>query len=459
MFADPQFQSTLERTHLTHEDSGQVDPDGIRHSFERSTTSIGLPTTSPFGMATFRVRQNTSNVDITGEGDSKDDEGREGVKSGDIVAEGNDDPGQNRSDTLDPPQLERPNRSSFSAFLARSKSPVPATQAQSTSNAALSTTLFCSTPPTRFVTISELKALERRFQVLVSSAAGSNGAQISNLPPTTGANPIASVTFGTQRPVTPENLASVSTINQAVRRIATRGKNKRRGRPTPAARDSNSEEVASRCQPGTSIRPRPRLQLNVQMFKKHPVFKFFVTAPVDSLRDPHKWRCRVCQQELSLKTRGALEILSHYRTEAHLIREHRIRMETPDLPLYRKNEQELVGLALEEAREKAELEFPIAPVLGECYLLPEQRELPADTDALDPSSVVCSQIRVLLTGLQHSGNYDSLCTLWNNLGLEIRGPVRVPQFNWKPERVFVSICCVACFPDHCSVINSLLLFY
>ena len=138
-----------------------------------------------------------------------------------------------------------------------------------------------------------------------------------------------------------------------------------------------------------------------------------------------------------------------------MIREHRIRMETPGLPLYRKNEQELVGLALEEAREKAELEFPIAPVLGECYLLPEQRELPADTDALDPSSVVCSQIRVLLTGLQHGGNLDSLCSLWNNLGLEIRGPVRVPQFNWKPERVFVSICCVACFPDHCSVINSL----
>ena len=277
-FADPQFQSTPERTHLTHEDSGQVDPDGIGHSFERSTTSFGFPTTSPFGMATFRVRQNTSNVDITGEGDIKDDEGREGVESADIVAEGNDDTGQNRSDTLDPPQLERPNRSSFSAFLACSKSPVPATQAQSTSNAALSTTLFCSTPPTRFVTTSELEALERRFQVLVSSATGSNGAQISNLHPTTGANPIASVSFGTQQPVTPENLASVSTIHPAVRRIATRGKNKRRGRPTPAVRDSNSEEVASRCQPGTSIRPRPRLQLNVQMFKKHPVFKFFVTA-------------------------------------------------------------------------------------------------------------------------------------------------------------------------------------
>ena len=88
--------------------------------------------------------------------------------------------------------------------------------------------------------------------MLVSSATGSNGALVSNLPPTTSANRIASVSFGTQRPVTPANLAPVSTIHPAVRRIATRGKNKRRGRPTPAARDSNSEEVASPCQPGTS---------------------------------------------------------------------------------------------------------------------------------------------------------------------------------------------------------------
>ena len=88
-----------------------------------------------------------------------------------------------------------------------------------------------------------------------------------------------------------------------------------------------------------------------------PSFQVLVTAPVDSIRDPHKWRCRVCQQDLSLKTKVALEILSHYRTEAHWVREHRIRMETPGLPLYRKFEQELIGPALDEAREKDELEF------------------------------------------------------------------------------------------------------
>ena len=51
-----------------------------------------------------------------------------------------------------------------------------------------------------------------------------------------------------------------------------------------------------------------------------------------------------------------------------------------------------MGLALDEAREKAELGFLIAPALGECYLLSGQQELPADINALDPSSSNCSQL-------------------------------------------------------------------
>ena len=109
-----------------------------------------------------------------------------------------------------------------------------------------------------------------------------------------------------------------------------------------------------------------------------------------------------------------------------------------------------IGLALDETREKAESEFPIAPTLGECYL--GHRELPADIDAPDPSSVICSQIRVLFIGLQHGGILESLSSLWSNLGLEARGPVSIPQFDWSQERIFVSlifviILDVQCFDD------------
>ena len=140
-----------------------------------------------------------------------------------------------------------------------------------------------------------------------------------------------------------------------------------------------------------------------------------------------------------MKTKGSLEILSHYRTDAHLVREHRIRMETPGMPLFGKNEFELIGANLAAAREKAEQEIPIAPILGECYLLAGQRKLPVPTDELDPSTTICCQIRILLTGLKYEGDLDTLTSLWGNHGLEVRGAVKVPQNSWDKDRDFVSI--------------------
>ena len=83
--------------------------------------------------------------------------------------------------------------------------------------------------------------------------------------------------------------------------------------------------------------------------------------------------------------------------------------------------------------------YPIAPTLGEYYLLPGQYELPSDVDILDPSAVICSQIRILITGLQHGGGLDVVRSLLSSLGSEICGPSKVPQFKRCPDRVFVSI--------------------
>ena len=91
--------------------------------------------------------------------------------------------------------------------------------------------------------------------------------------------------------------------------------------------------------------------------------------------------------------KGSLKIPLHYRTDAYLVREHRIRLETPGLPLFDKRGRELTGIALDQAREKAVREFPITPTLSECHLFPGQRELPNDTETLDLSSGACSQKR------------------------------------------------------------------
>ena len=112
-------------------------------------------------------------------------------------------------------------------------------------------------------------------------------------------------------------------------------------------------------------RAKPRHTLAGWMYHKYPILKCFVTAPADASRYPHKYRCRVCLVELSLMTKGPLEILSHYRTGTHLVKEHRIGIETPGLPLYDKHRNELTGMALKYAKERPRREYPIAPKLGD----------------------------------------------------------------------------------------------
>ena len=107
--------------------------------------------------------------------------------------------------------------------------------------------------------------------------------------------------------------------------------------------------------------------------------------------------------------------------------------------LFDRNERELPGSALDEARERAKLEFPLTPTLGECYLIPGQNELLVDTGVSDSSSIACSQMRILLVGLQSGGSLDVLTSLWTNLGLEAQGYTLILQYDWKQERVFVNI--------------------
>ena len=334
---------------------------------------------------------------------------------------------------------EKTCRSPFSSFLNRGT--LPTTEKSVTHDTAGSAIPATSQPtaaPT-FATSSDLQALEQRMQVLVSDVTTAISSrlleQFAISPMGTNTTALQTETSGTH--IDSSLVASpVSTIEEIP---SFTSRKTRRGRRQTQLREDTQFQDSQGEHPSASKRPRPRLQLTGSMYRKHPIFKFFVTAPIDAENNPHKWRCRVCQIELSLKTKGSLEILSHYRTDAHLLREHRIRMETPGLPLYGRDEVELAGQELDSARERAELAIPITPVLGECYLLPGQRKLPVATDSLEPCAVICSQIRILLIGLQNGGNADILSSLWTNLSMEVRGPTKVPQYDWRNRRIFVSI--------------------
>ena len=185
-------------------------------------------------------------------------------------------------------------------------------------------------------------------------------------------------------------------------------------------------------------RAKPRHTLSGWMYHKYPVLKFFATAPSDAARYPHKYRCRVCLVELSLKTKGPLEILHHYRTDAHLVKEHRIRMETPGLPLFDKHCNELTGMALKYAKERAKREYPIAPKLGENFLRIGQLEEPTGTSANSPNKDVLSQLNLIKFGLMHGGHLDTVIALWHDLIQETKTTEAITQYDWRPHRILVS---------------------
>ena len=176
-----------------------------------------------------------------------------------------------------------------------------------------STPLETSLPTTiNYATSTDLLALERKLEVLVAEATTT----ISSRLLTHIANPTTfpDGTAPTSEANSPEGglpnlVASTST---GPRDPTVTPMKRRRGKTPVEARVNKSPSSPPEDQFVTQKRPRPRLQLNLQMFRKHPVFRFFVTAPIDSEKNPHKWRCRVCHLELSLKTKGSLEILSHY---------------------------------------------------------------------------------------------------------------------------------------------------
>ena len=186
-------------------------------------------------------------------------------------------------------------------------------------------------------------------------------------------------------------------------------------------------------------RQRPRYSLKGSMLRKHPVLNFSATRPIDREKTPHKWWCRVCRLELSLMSRGVLEVLAHYKTDSHLVREHRIRMDTPGMPLYDKNGHELQGIALSEAKKVAKETYPIVPQLDSYRLLVGQDSLPKFGAEKSPMETVISQICLLEIGLRRGGDLSCLSDIFEEVNRFSSEGGPTVAFDWSPHRLFVSI--------------------
>ena len=132
-----------------------------------------------------------------------------------------------------------------------------------------------------------------------------------------------------------------------------------------------------------------------------------------------------------------LELISHYRTDSHLIKEHRIRMEVPGTPLFDKEGKEIQGIALLEAKKVAKGTHPIAPHLDSCHPLVGQSVVPALGAVSSPTDKVLFQNNILEYGLRHGGHISSLVGLYEELA-RLTSSDQMPPQNWSDQRIFVS---------------------
>ena len=136
-------------------------------------------------------------------------------------------------------------------------------------------------------------------------------------------------------------------------------------------------------------------------------------------------------------SRGPLELISHYRSDTHLRKEHRIRMEIPGTPLFDKYGKEILGIALQEAKKVARDSHPIAPQLDSRHPLVGQSAVPALGVVSSPTDKVLFQIAVLEHGLRHGGHIKSLTGIYEELSRLMSNDQSTTQ-NWSEQRVFVS---------------------
>ena len=205
----------------------------------------------------------------------------------------------------------------------------------------------------------------------------------------------------------------------------------------PVSSDVYPDELQGGHSMGRGKRRRPKYSLTGAMLKKHPFLGFSATGPIDKDKTPHKWWCRVCRVELSLMSRGSLELLSHYKTESHLVKEHRMRMEIPGMALFDREGRKIYGISLQEAKKKAKNNYPIAPQLDVCRPLVGQETVPDFNAVTSPTDKVLSQICILEHGLRHGGHIRSLTGIYDELS-RLSSSSGICEQNWSPQRLFVS---------------------
>ena len=173
----------------------------------------------------------------------------------------------------------------------------------------------------------------------------------------------------------------------------------------------------------------------------------FVSGPLDPLHNRYKFYCQICKTNISIYSKGAREILRHYKTQGHLRRDQRWRYE------HLSEVDATTGRVTHQVRDKdgylltplqLEKEKPLfmdAPLVDIGDKFPFYDDYVATLEGSSSPDELRTTTQISLIGLfvPHGGDLALLRTLWTRFGTFTSHQGFFSDFDWRADNLTVSI--------------------
>ena len=182
-----------------------------------------------------------------------------------------------------------------------------------------------------------------------------------------------------------------------------------------------------------------------EFFSKIGWTRSFISGPEDPLHNPYMVWCHICKKNISVKTKGTLEILRHHRTEKHLRRDHRWRYEHLKSvhPVTGKVQHRVRGrngkilTKIELAKELPKFRNAELVDIGERFPFYDDFVKGTSSTLVTPESRAKTQIHLIVDFVQHQGNLGVLRKLWSQVGSLTNYQSSYCDFDWGEDRISV----------------------
>ena len=197
----------------------------------------------------------------------------------------------------------------------------------------------------------------------------------------------------------------------------------------------------------SKIQPQRGVPMREEFFAKIGWTSSFISGPADPLHNPYMVWCHMCKKNVSIRSKGTMEILRHHRTERHLRRDQRWRYEhlrSVD-PVTIKLQHRVRGRngkllsKFELARELPKFIHTEPVDTGERFPFFHDFVEGRTTALVTPESRAKTQLRIVGDFIQRQGDFSILRSLWSSISSLTDHQASLCDFDWGDERMTVIV--------------------